>query len=78
MALQITNSTVVAKVERLARAMGLTKTVVVERAIDKLASEARGEVGQGRMAALLAQLDRVSERPDAFAPLDWDLGGLPK
>ena len=30
---------VVAKVERLARSLGLTKTAVVERAIDRLASK---------------------------------------
>jgi antitoxin VapB len=30
------------------------------------------------MAALLAQLDRVPDRPDAFNPLEWDDQGLPK
>jgi antitoxin VapB len=30
------------------------------------------------MAALLAQLDRVPDRPDAFDPLEWDAHGLPK
>lgn len=82
MALQIANPVVVAKVERLARATGLTKTAVVERAIDRLASETQGASDQGpkgaRMAALLAQLDRVPERTDAFDPLEWDDRGLPK
>jgi antitoxin VapB len=82
MALQIANPIVVAKVERLARATGLTKTAVVERAIDRLASETQGASDPGRkaarMAALLAQLDRVPERTDAFDPLEWDDQGLPK
>jgi len=77
-ALQIANPTVVAKVERLAKATGLTKTAVVERAIDRLASETGAGPQAGRMAALLAQLDRVPDRPDAFNPLEWDDQGLPK
>jgi antitoxin VapB len=78
MALQIANPTVVAKVERLARATGMTKTAVVERAIDRLAGETQGAAAPGRMAALLAQLDRVPDRADAFDPLEWDAHGLPK
>ena len=79
MALQIANPTVVAKVERLAKATGLTKTAVVERAIDRLAAETQGAVDPGRrMATLLAQLDQVPDRPDAFDPLRWDDHGLPE
>lgn len=78
MALQIANPVVVAKVERLARATGMTKTAVVERAIDRLAGETQGATDPGRMAALLAQLDRVPDRADAFDPLEWDAQGLPK
>jgi antitoxin VapB len=78
MALQIANPVVVAKVERLARATGLTKTAVVERAIDALASQAHATAAAGRMAALLAQLDRVPDRADAHDPLEWDGAGLPK
>jgi antitoxin VapB len=78
MALQIANPVVVAKVERLARATGLTKTAVVERAIDALANETRSAAVPGRMAALLAQLDRVPDRVDAHDPLEWDGAGLPK
>jgi antitoxin VapB len=77
MALQIANPVVVAKVERLARATGLTKTAVVERAIDHLASQTQVAEDSGRMAALLAQLDRVPDRADAFDPLEWDRAGLP-
>lgn len=78
MALQIANPVVVAKVERLARATGLTKTAVVERAIDRLAGETQGIADTGRMAALLAQLDRVPDRADAFDPLEWDAQGVPR
>jgi antitoxin VapB len=78
MALQIANPTVVAKVARLAKATGLTKTAVVERAIDRLAAETRVGSDAGRMVALLAQLDRVPDRTDAFDPLEWDADGLPK
>jgi antitoxin VapB len=77
MALQIASPTVVAKVERLARATGLTKTAIVEWAIDRLADETRGVSDPERMAALLAQLDRVPDRADAFDPLQWDAHGLP-
>ena len=78
MALQIANPTVVAKVERLARATGLTKTAVVERAIDRLAGELHGVADPRRMAALIAQMDRIPDRTDAFDPLEWDGEGLPR
>ena len=78
MALQIANPVVVSKVERLARATGLSKTAVVEKAIDRLASETQGKADPGRMEALLAQLDRVPDRADAFEALEWDARGLPK
>ena len=78
MALQIANPVVVAKVERLARATGLSKTAVVERAIDRLASETQSAADPDRMAALLTQLDRIPDRADAFDPLAWDAHGLPK
>jgi antitoxin VapB len=78
MALQVANPVVVAKVERLARATGLTKTGVVERAIDRLAAELQTGPANHAMTALLAQLDRIPDRADAFDPLVWDASGLPK
>lgn len=78
MALQIANPAVVAKVERLARATGLTKTALVERAVDRLAEEIGVSSGTDRFEALLAQLDRIPDRADAFDPLGWDAQGLPK
>lgn len=82
MALQIANPVVVSKVERLAKSTGLSKTAVVERALDRLI----GEIGEAsgvedqmtRMTALLAQLDRIPDRADATDPLDWDEHGLPR
>ena len=79
MALQLANPVVVSKVERLAKRTGLSKTAVVERALDRLIIETMGASDQvERMAALLAQLDRIPDRPDAFDPLEWDVQGLPK
>ena len=82
MALQIANPVVVSKVERLAKSTGMSKTAVVERALDRLI----GEIGEAsgvedqmtRMTALLAQLDRIPDRTDATDPLDWDEHGLPR
>ena len=79
MALQIANPVVVSKVEQLAKATGLSKTAAVERAVDRLISETTGTSDQAkRMVALLAQLDRIPERADAFDPMEWDEHGLPK
>lgn len=78
MPLQIANPAVVAKVERLARETGWTKTAVVEKAVDRLASELKSQPTAGRITAILAQLDRVPERADAHDPLLWDEQGLPK
>ena len=79
MALQIANPVVVGKVERLAKATGLSKTAVVEKALDRLISETSGASDTvERMAALLRQLDRIPERADAFNPLEWDEHGVPK
>jgi len=76
MPLQIANPVVVAKVERLARGLGVTKTAVVDQAMDCLARQT-GAARTGRMAAILDQLDRIPDRPDAFDPLEWDKAGLP-
>jgi antitoxin VapB len=79
MALQIANPQVVSKVERLAKATGLSKTAVVERALDRLISETMSKTADGnRLAALLAQLDRIPDRADAFDPMEWDQHGVPR
>jgi antitoxin VapB len=79
MALQIANPTVVHKVEKLARIAGLSKTAAVEQAVDRLLKETGDTADVGsRMAALLAQIDRIPDRPDAFDPLEWDDQGLPR
>lgn len=69
MALHIANPIVVAKVEKLAKATGLSKTAAVERAVDRLINETTGTTDNAEcVAALLAQLDRIPERADAFDP----------
>ena len=78
-ALQIANPAVVSKVDRLAKSTGLSKTAVVDRALDLLLAQTVGATrSKGRLSALLAQLDRIPERPDASDPLAWDEHGLPK
>ena len=78
-ALEIANPAVVSKVERLAKRTGLSKTAVVERAFDRLLGETANPSRQsGRLAALLAQLDRIPDRADASNRLQWDEHGLPK
>lgn len=82
MALQIANPSVVSKVERLARHTGLSKTAAVEQAVDRMlrelaASPATSAEPAARLAALLAQLDRIPDRPHAADPLQWDEHGLP-
>ena len=81
MALQIANPAVVSKVERLAKRTGLSKTAVVERAVDRLLGETASPSSKSahtRLAALLAQLDRIPDRADASDPLQWEEHGLPK
>ena len=79
MALQIANPVVVNKVERLAQAIGLSKTAAVERAVDQLLVQVLKTPASSRaMAALLAQIDQIPDRVDAFDPLDWNAAGLPK
>lgn len=79
MPLQIANPTVVAKVARLARILGLTKTAAVERAVDALLVQDPGdEFALARLTSLLAQLDRIPDREDAYDPLEWDRAGLPQ
>jgi antitoxin VapB len=79
MPLQIANPRVVRKVEQLARIKGLSKTAAVEQAVDRLLAEAGGRTDAAeRLVALLAQLDRIPDRPDAFDPMEWDEHGLPR
>ncbi|SBT09460.1 conserved hypothetical protein [Candidatus Accumulibacter aalborgensis] len=78
MPLQIANPTVVDKVERLAKATGLSKTAAVEQAVDRLLRDMAGSDDPAAHAeALLAQMDRIPDRSDAFNPLAWDEQGLP-
>lgn len=79
MALQIANPSLVSKVERLAKSAGLSKTALVERAVDRLLEDTQRPARHSeRLAALLAQLDRIPDRSDATDPLPWDGHGLPK
>jgi antitoxin VapB len=79
--LQIANPSVVAKVEQLARATGLSKTAAVEKAVDALLQQHLASPQDGewaRLRAILAQIDRVPDLPAPVDPFDWDEHGLPR
>jgi antitoxin VapB len=81
MPIQIANPAVVAKIERLAALSGLTKTAAVEKAIDAMLAGQNASADPRSMAqfhALLAQLDRVPDKPVSTDFLDWDEHGLPR
>ena len=81
MPIQIANPAVVAKIDRLAAATGLTKTAAVERAVDAMLANrpnASEDDFKARALAILAQLDRIPDRTDAFEAIEWDDGGLPR
>jgi antitoxin VapB len=81
MPIQMVNPVVVAKIERLAAATGLTKTATVETAVDAMLrgnSSVSDDDFETRARAILAQIDRISDRPDAFDPLEWDEHGSPR
>jgi antitoxin VapB len=78
MSLQIANPAVVAKVERLAKATGMSKTALVDRAVDQLQRTLERPLAPGRrLQSLLNQIDAIPERADASDPLGWDENGLP-
>lgn len=79
MALQIANPAVSDKAARLAQALGISKTAVVERALDRLAGELAPQPDiHARAIALLAQIDRIPDLQNAADPLEWDETGLPR
>ena len=79
MPLHIANPAIVDKVERLARATGLSTTAAVERAVDQLLVRLElPEDSAGRLTELLALFDRIPDRADAHDPLPWDDAGLPR
>jgi antitoxin VapB len=60
MPIQIANPKVVAKIDKLAAATGLSKTAAVERAVDALLADCQGASNddfETRARAILAQLD---------------------
>ena len=76
--MRITSLAVIAKVERLMALTGSSETAVIDKALDCLLHELVTAPDQrARMAALLAQLDRVPDRARSSDPLEWDANGLP-
>jgi antitoxin VapB len=81
MALQITDPVIIRKIEALARETGLSKATAVEKAVDRLLAEQNSGERPGiweEFDAILAQIDRIPDLPNAFDPLEWDEQGLPR
>lgn len=82
MAFQIANRRVIEKIHELAELTGLGKTAAVELAVESLLAETRRtaafESSATRIDAILSQIDRISDAPDAVDPLAWDDIGLPR
>jgi len=81
MPVQIANPQVVAKIERLSRAIGVGKTAAVEAALDRMLAQLEiGPAGGDRWAgldAIVAQMHRIPPRPDAYDAVTYDETGLP-
>jgi hypothetical protein len=73
MAIQITDSMIADKVDRVAKATELSMTAKVELALDLWLSEMSGSSDQSEhMAARMAQLDAIPYRAGAFESIEWD------
>ncbi|MGO8858643.1 MAG: type II toxin-antitoxin system VapB family antitoxin [Steroidobacteraceae bacterium] len=71
MAIQIADSMITDKVDRVAKATGLSMTAVVELALDLWLSEMSGASDQSEhMAARIAQLDGTPHRAGSSEPLN--------
>jgi hypothetical protein len=71
MAIQIADSMIADKVDRLAKATGLSMTAVVELALDLWLSEMSGSLDQTeRMTALMEQLEHSPGHPGAREPIN--------
>ena len=65
----------------MAAVTGLTKTAAVESAVDRMLAsrqDASDDDFEARVQAILAQLDRIPDRADAFEAIEWDEHGLPR
>jgi antitoxin VapB len=71
MAIQIADSMITDKVDRVAKATGLSMTAVVELALDLWLSEMSGASDQSKhMAARIAQLDGTPYRAGSSEPIN--------
>lgn len=89
MTIQIANPELIAKIERLAGATGMTSVAAVETAIDRMLELREGQAvpssddpasdaAWNRFDELIRKFDRLPVASDAFDPLEWDDDGLPK
>ena len=71
MAIQIADSMIADKVDRVAKATGLSMSAVVELALDLWLSEMSGSSQRcEHMAARMAELDGVEPRGDIAGPIN--------
>jgi antitoxin VapB len=80
MSIQLANPTVVEKVNRLAQQTGLTKTALIDRALDVFQANqfTVAQPSPTSFAAVFKQLDQLADLPTHHDPLQWDAMGLPK
>jgi antitoxin VapB len=78
MPIQIANPVVVDKVNRMAQQTGLTKTAVIDHALDVLQASKLEVAEPASFDALFRQMDRIPDLPVSVNPLEWDEQGLPK
>jgi antitoxin VapB len=76
--IQLANPQVVEKVNRLAKQRGLTKTKVIDRALDVFSASQLEVAEPAAFDALFRQMDQIQDLPVSRNPLEWDEQGLPK
>jgi hypothetical protein len=73
MAIQIADTMIADKVDRVSKATGLSMNAVVELALDLWLTEmSSGSDQSERMAAQMAQLDGIRGHARSFESIDWD------
>jgi len=77
MTVHMSNPRVVAKIQRLCRAIGVGKTEAAEAALDGMLAEVEGK-RWGGLEAIIAQMRRISPRPDAYDAVVYNKMGIPK
>jgi antitoxin VapB len=78
MSIQIANPVVVEKVNRLAEALGLSKTALINRALDALLDGQHTVAEPDALDGYFRQFDQLPNRAAPIDPMEWDDLGLPR